>query len=168
MRQPAHNNFVGRDHLLAVNTKILAWLVGAAGNHQPPANQWCDISWPAGLYGQLAQVYFAAFPYDFLTGSARNYLGRHIQYLLQYRPFAPGIFQTFGRLGFFQVSQQFTHFAQRCYAFLAHTQCHAVRCAEQIRQNRYIVSCRILKQHSRTLCMQHAVADFRHLQIGRN
>ena len=31
MRQPAHNDFVGRDHLLAVNAKILARLVRAAG-----------------------------------------------------------------------------------------------------------------------------------------
>ena len=70
MRQPAHDDLVRRDHLLAVDAEILARLVRPARDHQAPGDQRRDIAGPAGLDRQLAQIHVACLPTRF-PGRAR-------------------------------------------------------------------------------------------------
>jgi hypothetical protein len=168
MRQPAHNDLVRCNHLLAIDAQVLPRLVWPARNHQTPRNQRRNIARPAMLDRQLAQIHVLAFPYNFLTRRRRQHLGRHGEYLLQDGPFLPRIFQSLGRFRFFQVGQQLADIAQRADTLLAHAQRHAARCAKQVGQHRHLVPDHVLEQHRRTLRTQYAVAYFGHFQMGGN
>jgi len=56
MRQPAHDHLVRGDHLLAVDAEVLALLVRAAGDGQPPGDQRRHVARPAVLDRQAAQI----------------------------------------------------------------------------------------------------------------
>ena len=153
------------DHLLAVNAQVLPGLVRPFGDGQPPGDQRTDVSRPAGLDGQPAEVHVLAFPYDFLAGGFRQLLRRHVEDLLQHREFFPCIHQALGRLGFFQISQKLSHFPQRFDRFLPHAHRHAPGRAEQVSQYRNGVPLGFFEQNRRTAGFQHAVANFGHLQM---
>ena len=168
MRQPAHDDLVRCDHLLAVDAEILARLVRPACDDQSPGDKRRDIAGPAVLDRQFAQVHLVALPHHLLTRRAGQHFGRHGEHLLQHRPFFPRILQAFGRLRFFQVGKQFAHVAQCGGGFFAHAQRHAVRRSEQVGEYRHVVPDHILEQQRRPLRAQHAVTDFRHLQMRGN
>ena len=168
LRQPAHDHLVRRDHLLAVDAEILARFRRSARDHQTPGDQRRDIAGPAGLDRQPAQIDILTFPHHILAGRAGQDLRRHGQHLLQHRPLFPGVLQSFRRFGFLQVGEQLAHLAQCINGFFSHAQRHASRRAEQVGQDWYIVSGRILEQDRRTLRAQHPVTDLGHFQAGRN
>ena len=68
VRQPAHDQFVGPQYLLAVNAQVLACLVGPARYRKAPGHQWRHVTRPAVLYRQAGEIHILAFEYDFLTG----------------------------------------------------------------------------------------------------
>ena len=109
--QPAHDDLVGSDHLLAINAEVLALFVRAARDHQAPRNQRGRVSRPAGLYRQAAEIDIGALPYLFLAGSVRYHPGRHAEHLLHERQFVPHIPPAARGFGFFQVCEQFADFA---------------------------------------------------------
>ncbi len=171
MRQPAHDDLVRPQHLLAVDAEVLPGLVRTARDHQPPGDERRDIARPTMLDRQLRQIHILAFPDDFLARRRRQHLGRHGQDLFEDRPFLPRIFQSFGRLRLLQVGQQLAHFAQCRRRLFAHAQRHAARRAEQVGENWYfilghLVPDHVLEQQRRALRAQHAIADLGHLQMG--
>ena len=54
--KPAHDQLVGSDDLLSIDTEVLSRLVRPARNHQTPGDQRSGIAGPAGLYRQPAEV----------------------------------------------------------------------------------------------------------------
>ena len=54
MAEPAHNQFVFADHLLAINAEVMPVFVRAFGNDQWPGNKGAGITGPAMLHRDLA------------------------------------------------------------------------------------------------------------------
>ena len=169
MRQPAHDQLVRAQHLLAINTEILPSLVRPLGNDQAPGNQRRDVARPAMLDRQARQIDVLAFPNDVLTGRARYGFRRHVEHLLQNRQLVPGVLQAFRRLRLLEVGEQFTNFTQRLHRLLAHTERHPLRRTEQVGEHRNRVASLarfgLLEQNGRPFGAQHAVADFGHFEV---
>ena len=175
MRQPAHDEAVFADDLLAINAQILTRLARPSGNHQAPGNQRRHIARPAMLDGQLRQIHLGAFAHNLAAGRIAHLCGCHVQQLAQHGAFFPRIAQVARRFGFFQIRQQAANFAQRCFPVaifrqrLAHAREHARRCAKQIRQHRHRLRLSlagdVLKQQGRPLRAQGAVGDGGHFQM---
>ncbi|MNS27505.1 hypothetical protein D3C72_594570 [compost metagenome] len=103
MRQPAHDQLVRPQQLLAVDAQVLPLGVGAARDHQAPGQQGRHVAGPAGLDRQAGQVHILAFPNHFLASRALHVLGAHVpQRGLQHRHLGQCIAQPLGRLGFTQ------------------------------------------------------------------
>ena len=165
MRQPAHNQFVFADQLLAINPQVLPLFVRPAGYRQPPGDQRRGIFRPAGHNRDFIQVDIIALDDFLLTGGAAQAFGRHIQHLLELRQLIKQVAEAFWRLRFFQKGQQFTHLAQRTDILLPHPQRHATRRAEQIAQHRHGIAFRILKQQRRAAGAQSPVGNFGDFQV---
>ena len=171
LRQPAHDDLVPRDYLLAVDAQVLPGFQRPTRNGEAPGDQRAGVARPAGLDRQPGKIDVLALPHDFLAGRAVEHLRRHVEHLLQHRQFVPGILQPFGRIRLLQVREQLAHFAQRLDRFLAHAERHAPRRAEQIRQHRNarpsgraIEAFRFFEQDGRAAGFEHAVAHLGHLQ----
>ena len=70
MRQPAHDDLVRRDHLLAIDAEVLARLARAARDRQAPGDQRARIARPAGLDRQACRDPRPCLPTRF-PGTAR-------------------------------------------------------------------------------------------------
>ena len=175
MRQPAHDDFVARNDLLAVDAEVLPLLLRPARDDQAPGDQRRGISRPAGLHRQSRQIDIGALPHDVLTWRRTHHLGRHVEHLFEHRQFVPGILQTLRRLGFLEVGQQRADFAQAClpvgagavFAFPGgNAKGHPARRAEQVGQHRNGMPFGFFEKQSRSAGAQHAVGDFGHFQTG--
>ena len=102
MRQPAHNQFVFANQLLAINPQVLPLFVRPTGHRQPPGDQRRGIFRPAGHNRDFPQVDVIALDDFLLTGGAAQTFGGHIQHLLKLRQLIKQIAETFGRLRLFQ------------------------------------------------------------------
>ncbi len=138
MAEPAHDDLVATDDLLAIDAEVLALLVGAFGDRQAPGDQRRDIARPAGLYRQHAEVDVIAFDDDLLAGRILDDLRRHGDDLAEDRQFGPGVLQALGWLGLFEKRQQLADFTQFADRFGAHAHGDALRCAEQVAEHRDI------------------------------
>lgn len=106
MGQPAHDEFVAADKLLAVNAQVLAFGQRAFGNDQAPGNQGGYIARPAGLDGQAVKVNVIALKNDFLAGGVTMHFRSHVPKCgFQHGDLAKSIFQAFGCLGLTQGGQ---------------------------------------------------------------
>ena len=130
--EPAHDQLVAANHLLAVDAEVLAFLVRAFGDGQAPGDQRADIARPAGLHGQLAEVNIVAFFDHFLAGCVFEHLGRHAQHLLVDRQLVPGVLEAFWRLGLLEKGQQLADFTQLADFFCTHAQRHALGRTKQV------------------------------------
>ncbi|MNM52217.1 hypothetical protein D3C81_632920 [compost metagenome] len=165
VRQPAHDDLIASQHLLAVDTEVLPLLVRPLGDHQAPGNQGRDIAGPAMLDRQARQVDVVAFPDDFLALGAAQFLWRHVPHGFHQRTQAQQILEILRRLRLLQARQHVTDLAQLADILGAHAQRDPPRGAEQIAQHRHAVSRRMIEQQGRSARAQGAVAHFRHLQI---
>ncbi|MNZ82874.1 hypothetical protein D3C78_1015840 [compost metagenome] len=166
MAQPAHDDLVAADHLLAVDAEVLPLLVRAAGDGQAPGDQRRDVARPAGLHRQLRQVDVIALLHHFLAGAVLQHLGRHGDDLLEDRQLGPGVLQPLGRLGLLEEGQQLADLAQFADILGAHPQGHAAGGAEEVAEHRDIEAGGFLEEQRRALLAQGAVADFGHFQHG--
>jgi hypothetical protein len=170
VRQPAHDDLVRPQHLLAVDAQVLALLVRPLGDDQAPGDQRRDVARPAGWIGRRSEVDVLAFPHDFLAGRPFDFLGRHVPHRLDERTHVHHVAEALGRLRFLQARQHVADTAQFADIVGAHAEGHPARRAEQVGQHRHAVRLaggvdRILEQQGRTAGAQHAVADFGHLEI---
>ena len=166
MRQPAHDDLVRPEHLLAVDAEVLPVLVRPLGDDQPPGNQRRDVTRPAVLDRQAGQVDILALPDDFLARRGRHRFRRHVHHLLEDRQLVPGVLQALGRLRLLEVGEQFADFAQRLHRLLAHAERDALRRAEQVGEHGNGMPLGLLEQDGRPFGAQHAVADFGHFEAG--
>ncbi|MNF89688.1 hypothetical protein D3C84_722230 [compost metagenome] len=166
--EPAHDDLVAADHLLAIDAEVLPLLVRPAGDGQAPGDQWGDVARPAGLHRQLRQVDVVALLHHFLAGAILQHLGRHGDDLLEDRQLAPGVLQPLGRLGLLEEGQQLADFTQLADVLGAHAQGHAAGGAEEVAEHRDVEAGGLLEEQRRALLAQGAVADFGHFQHGRH
>ena len=167
VRQPAHDELVRPQQLLAVDAQVLALGVGAARDHQAPGQERRHVARPAGLDRQAGQVHVLAFPDHFLAGRTLDVLGAHVpQRRLQHRDLGQRVTQALGRLGLAQRGQQLADVAQGADVVGAHAARHARR-AEQVGQHRHLrraaVVLRVLEQQAGPEA-QHAVGNLGHFQ----
>src|SRR5690606_17592779 len=118
--EPAHDHLVAADHLLAIDTQILAILVRSTGDHQPPGNQRAGIAGPAGLYRDARQVDIVALDDGGLAGRIAYHLRRHGDHLLHQRQLGPGVLEPLRRVGFLEVGQQSADLVQLTDALGTH------------------------------------------------
>jgi len=77
--EPAHDDAVGRNHLLAINAEVLPRLRRSARHGEAPRDQRPGILGPAGLHRQAREVDVGAFPDDLLAWGRRALLRRHVE-----------------------------------------------------------------------------------------
>ena len=85
LRQPAHDDPVASDNLLAVNAQILPRFMWPFGHHQPPGDRRPGVLRPAVLDWQSRQIHVRPFNHALLTGWPADLLRGHIQHLLKDR-----------------------------------------------------------------------------------
>ena len=100
--QPAHDQLVAADDLLAINAQVLPLFIGSAGDHQAPGYKRSGVARPAGLDGYRREVDILALHDHSLTGCVTHDLGCHGYDFSEDRQFRPGILQPFRRIGFLQ------------------------------------------------------------------
>jgi hypothetical protein len=166
MREPAHDRTIRADDLLPIDAQVLARLVRAAGDHQSPGDQRCDVAGPAGLHRQSAKIDRLSLPDLLLTRRRGDLARRHAEHLAQHRQLLPRVLQAFRGLGFLQVGQQRAHLAQRLHRLFAHAERNTPRRAEQIGQHRKTPAARavrgVLEDQRRSVLAQHAIGDLGH------
>ena len=173
MGEPAHDEFVFAEQLLAVDAEILAFFVRSARYGQAPSYQRGDILFPTMLNRQGGQIHVVALPHDFLARRFFHHVRRHAPNVFQQRQLGKCVFDALGRLGFFQIRQRLPDFAQLGDAVHAHAHRHALGRAEQVGEHGKIVAAAVgahgvFKQERRPFGAQHAVGDFGHFQMRRN
>ena len=93
---------------------------------------------------QAREIDLRTFPDDLLTRCRRQHLGCHIEYLLEYRQFVPGILEAFRWLRLLEIGEQLADFTQRIDALLTHAQGDAAWRAEQIGEHGHRRAFRLL------------------------
>ncbi len=83
--EPAHDDLVARQHLLAIDAEVLAFLFRSPCDHQCPGDERRGVFRPAGLDGQFAEVDVVGLDDMLLAGRGLHDLWRHIQHLAEYR-----------------------------------------------------------------------------------
>ena len=166
MGQPAHDNLVPCDHLLAVDAQVLTRLVRPARHYQRPGNQRPGVARPAGLHRYPRQIHIVAFDHHLLTRRFFQHFRRHVQHVLVHGNLRQSMFEALGRFRLLEHGQQLAHLAQCRDGLLPHAQRHPLRRAEQIAQHRHVVALDVLEQNGRAARFQGAVADFGHFQTG--
>ncbi len=172
MREPAHDDAVRPDHLLAIDAEVLPRLVRPARHRQPPGDERPRVARPAGLHGKPRQIDVLALPDGLLARRRGDDLRRHVEHLGEQlaklgQPL-PGIAQSLGRLGLAQRGEQPADVAQRRRVLRAHRQRNAAHGAEEIAEHGHAVTRRALEEDRRAARAQHAIADLRHLQARRD
>src|SRR5581483_8603472 len=81
MREPAHDEPVAADDLLAVDAEVLAPLRRAARDGEAPGDERARVPGPAGLDRQAREVDFVLLPDDVAKGRGGALLRRHVQHL---------------------------------------------------------------------------------------
>src|SRR5215475_8887803 len=107
MRQPAHDELVSRQQLLAIDAEVLARLVRSSRHGEAPGDQRRDILGPAGLHRQPVEIYIGTFPDDLLTRCRRAFLRSHVEHLHEYGPgVLPGVLPSFRWLGLLEKGKE--------------------------------------------------------------
>ena len=173
VRQPAHDHLAAADHLLPVDTQVLARArrrhrLRSTRDRQAPGDQRARIVGPAGLDRQARQVDVVAFEHDLLARRAAHRGRLHVPHGLDHLQQPPGVLQAARRLGLLQAGQHPADVAQPATSRCAHAQGHAFGGAEQVDQGGYLVTHWMFNQHRRPPCAQHAVSKRCHLKPRRH
>ncbi|EXI74668.1 MAG: hypothetical protein AW07_01596 [Candidatus Accumulibacter sp. SK-11] len=166
MRQPAHDQLVRPQHLLAVDAEVLTRLVRPARHRQAPGDQRRHIARPAPLDRQAPQIDIAALADDLLTRRRGTQAWRHVEHLPQHRQLVPGVPEPPRRFRLLEIGEQLAHFAQRQHRLLSHSQRHPPRRTEEVGQHRHVMAGRLLEEQRRPTGTQHAIADLGDLETG--
>ena len=164
MRQPAHDQAVLPDHLHAIDTEVLAFLVRPARDHQRPGDQRACIARPAGLHRQHAEVYIVFLENVLLTLAAPDHLRCHGEHLLEDRELVPGIAHALRRVGLAQEGEQLAHLAQFRGGAAAHAERHALFGAEEIGEQGHLRAAGLREEQRRAARAERPVADLGNLE----
>src|SRR2546430_7854893 len=130
MREPAHDDTVSPDHLLAVDSEVLPLLLGTARDGEAPGDERPGVAGPAVLDRQAREIDVVSFAHGLVARRRGALLRRHVEQLLEEREFLPQVAQALGRLGLLQVREQLADFAQLARALDAHCRRNARDAAE--------------------------------------
>ncbi len=166
MIEPAHNQLVFGDLLLAIDAEVLALLVGATGDGEAPGDQRRHIAGPAVLDRDQVEIDRISLLHHLLAGGGREALGRHVEHLLEDRQLLHQLLESLGRLGLLEIGEPDPDLTQGVHIGLAHAHGNPIRGTEQVGQHRHGVAFGIFEQQSRATRTQGAIADLGHLQIG--
>src|SRR3990170_3730087 len=106
VREPAHDDAVAADDLLAVDAEVLPRLQRAARDRESPGDERPRVLRPAGLHWQPSEVHLFPLEHELLRRRARYRLWRHVEQLLPDGKLVPQVTQPFGRL---RLAQQRQH-----------------------------------------------------------
>ena len=98
VREPAHDDAVAADDLLAIDAEVLARLQWSARDGESPGDERTRVVRPAGLHRQPAEVDVFALEHHFLRRRAGHAFRRHVEQLLPDRKLVPQVAQPFRRL----------------------------------------------------------------------
>ena len=178
MGEPAHDDLMTRDHLLAVNAQVLpATRIRTAlrppGDDQPPGDQRAGIARPTDLHGQQTQeVDVGPINQHLLTRCLTNRGRLHVPQRLDHVQQPACVLQPLGRLGLLEAGEHPTHIAQLTHLARTHAHGDPSGRAEQIGQRRHrVAALRIhgpLEPKRRPLAAQHAVAERSHVESRRD
>src|SRR5437870_1990887 len=168
MREPAHDDAVSPDHLLAVDAEVVPLLLWTACDSEAPSDERPGVTGPAVLDRQAREIDVVSFAHALVAGRRRALLRRHVEQLLEEREFLPQVAQALGRLGLLQVREQLADFAQLARALDAHRRRNARDAAEEIGEHRDVMTGGPLEQQRRAAGAQHAIADLGHLEPRRD
>src|SRR3989449_11674225 len=68
MREPAHDDAISPDHLLAVDAEVLPLLLGAARDGEAPGDERPGVAGPAVLDRQAREIDVVSFAHDLVAG----------------------------------------------------------------------------------------------------
>ncbi len=137
MRQPAHDQFVLANKLLAIDTQVLPLFMRTTGDGEAPGDQRGGIFRPALHDRDSGEIHRFALHDLLLAWRAAQSFSGHIEHLLKLRQLIKEIAEAFRRLWLFQEGQQLAHLAQRRHILLPHTQRHALRGAKEVAEYRH-------------------------------
>src|SRR5205814_7045482 len=112
VREPAHDDAIAGDDLLAVNAEVLTLFARAARYGEAPGDERPCVARPARLHRQLAEIHVLCLVDDLLAGRAGALLWRHVEHALEHRKLVPEIAQAARRLGLLQIGEELADFAQ--------------------------------------------------------
>src|SRR5687767_11770490 len=98
VREPAHDDAVAADDLLAIDAEVLTRLQWSARDGESPGDERPRVLRPAGLHRQPPEIDVFTLYHHFLSGRAGHGLRRHIEELLPDRKLVPQVAQAFRRL----------------------------------------------------------------------
>ena len=112
MREPAHDEPVAADELLAVDAEVLAFLVRATRDDEGPRDERGRVAGPAGLDRQPLEIDVVGLDDDVLAGGLLDAARVHVQDLLEDGQLVPGVLEALGGLGFLEIGEQSADLAQ--------------------------------------------------------
>ena len=130
MREPAHDEFIAPEYLLAINTEVLPSFMRPFGHDQAPRQQRRDVTRPAVLDRQLCQIDVVTFEDDFMHRRVFFHFRTHVPNRFGHFTQLADFFQPCGRLRLFQIRQQLTNRAQLAHILRTHAECNTTRRAE--------------------------------------
>ena len=168
VRQPAHDELVAIEHLLAVDAEVLARLVRAARDGEAPGDERGHVAGPAVLDGQAGQVDGVPVEHFLLARRLADGAGRHVPQRPEHVPHAGHVAQALGGGGLPQVAQELAELAHFLQAVHAHGVHDAPRRAEQVGQHRDVMPRRMGEQQGRPGVAQDLVAHGGHVEVRRD
>ena len=170
MRQPAHDDFVFANRLLAIDGDVLPAVVRMAGDDQSPGNQRGDVLRPALLNGQAFEIDVFFFQHVGLAGRGGEQMRGHVPDVFGQRDFAQRLSQILRWFGLFKPGKTLADGAQFAGIFRAQRQGNPFGGAEKIGEQGVIVKAAVSalrpgEEQGGAALGEHATRDFRYFQM---
>ena len=164
VREPAHDDLVAADDLLAIDAQVLPVVERPARRREPPGDQRRDVVGPAGLNRPVGEIDGRAFDDDLLARRSANGFRRHVQDFFEERQRAPRFADAARRLRRAQRGEQPAELRQRLTAVVADRGRDSLLGAEQVAEHADTARARAREQQSGTALREHAARDLRELE----
>ena len=172
MGEPAHDDAVFADRLLAVDGDVLSGQARALGDDQPPGDERRDVVRPGVLDGQAGEVDVVARQHGMRAGRRVEDARRHVPDVFRQAHFAERLGEVVRRRGFFQIRQLAANRAQPRW-LRAHAQRHPLARAEQVGKDGITVAAAVgadgvFKEQRRAAVGEDAARNFGDFQMRRD
>ena len=172
MGEPAHDDAVFADRLLAVDGDVLPGQARALRDDQPPGDERRDVVRPGVLDGQAGEVNVVARQHGMRAGRRVEHARRHVPDVFGETHFAERLGEVVRRRGFFQIRQLAANRAQP-RRLHAHAQRHPFARAEQVGKHGITVAAAVgadgvFKEQRRAAVGKDAARDFGDFQMRRD
>ncbi len=164
VREPAHDDLVATDDLLAVDPQVLPVVERPARRREPPRDQRRNVVGPAGLNRPVGKIDGRAFDDDLLARRIADGFRRHVQDFFDERQRAPRFADAARRLRRAQRGEQPAELRQRLTAVVADRGRDSVLSAEQVAEHANTARARAGEHKSGPSLREHAARDLRELE----